>query len=175
MTTQEKLEAFAPYLPCKLRMVLEKSGRIIELSGLNLISYYSIMYQTKDMPYNSMYWNFKPILRPISDLTKPCLESGKVPIVELAKIISNEDNWILEDGIAIKHINSYDYYALHFDPNMMFFSYEMWSEENCIIPDKKFNQKLVFDQLYMWHFWLGDQFEFGKSIIDINTINNENR
>ena len=28
----------------------------------------------------------KPILRPLSDLVKPCLEGGKIPIVELAKI-----------------------------------------------------------------------------------------
>ena len=167
MTTQEKLEAFAPYLPYGV-FVKTDYDSVFKMGIVNNISF----SRTIDVIIENDY---KPILYPLSDLTKPCLKGGKVPIVELAKIISNEDNWILEDDIAIKHINRYDYYALHFDPNMMFFSYEMWSEENCIIPDKKFNQKLVFDQLYMWHFWLGDQSEFGKSIIDINTINNENR
>lgn len=117
-------------------------------------------------PQDVVKFNLKPILRPLSDLTKPCLEGGKVPIVELAKIAYPDEEWSLDAhnncvGVKDRYIFAYEYNE---------YSFTLDTITDYAAP---LSQLQLFQQLYKWHFWLGDQSEFGKSIIDINTINND--
>jgi hypothetical protein len=113
-----------------------------------------------------------PIFHPLTDLTRPCLEGGKIPIMELAKISFPKSNSIKlkEDGyVIIDPLGNYDFSFkngsfecvwLRYSPRVSF----------CNVP----NQIQLFEQLYSWHFWLGDQTYFEKGIIvDINSLNQE--
>ena len=66
MTTQEKLEAFAPYLPYGV-FVKTDYDSVFKMGIINNISF----SRTIDVVIEKDY---KLILRPLSDLTKPCLE-----------------------------------------------------------------------------------------------------
>ena len=111
----------------------------------------------------------KPIMRPLSDLVKPCLEGGKIPIVELAEIafpkcsafeLSNNERVNMGMGYSFGYRNMDN----SFDCKRNF-NEKTW-DYNCFVP----NQLALFDWLYEHHFWLGDQSRFGKDIIDINTL-----
>jgi len=116
--------------------------------------------------------DFSPILHPLSDLILPCLESGKTPIVELAKMANV--------NLKIKG---------EFSVNNSLFEFGCNCSDHCFYYDREggfcyliatekrnhtlniHNQLQLFQQLYSWHFWLGDQSYFEKGIIiDINTI-----
>lgn len=169
MTTQEKLEAFAPYIPHGV-FVKTNYDSVFKMDIVNKISF----SRTIDVVIDNDY---KLILRPLSDLTKPCLEDGKVPIVELGKIVEllepvsyceiTDFKGKLNGSCAIdRHDNQW----LMFDFKEGF---SMWhkphsfKEHTLTLLD---HQLQLFQQLIKWHFWLGNQSEFGKSIIDINTI-----
>ena len=84
MSNQELLECIVGYLPYNVKGVFlfngKKEGQIVNKSktlDLRTVAFYM---------ENSDHIYFKPILRPLSDLTKPCLEGGKVPIVELEEM-----------------------------------------------------------------------------------------
>ena len=53
----------------------------------------------------------KPILRPLSDINKPIIHNGKeeVPIVELAKILLPQENWIL-NGECASNLKGWEFY-----------------------------------------------------------------
>lgn len=177
MTTQEKLEAFAPYYPHELKV-------ITYIHNIYTVSFdIDVDVEKCVSPQDVVKFNLKPILRPLSDLTKPCLEGGKVPIVELAK-----ECFKACYGFDFKN----DKFDVHCNTSSSNYSTIFRDEKDYVFAinnrDWRFNvefktRNMVFDlnvnkiikQLYKWHFWLGDQSEFGKSIIDINTINNETR
>lgn len=150
MTKQELLEQINGCLPYDLQVRVKINGKYQTLT----VKYYNV----SEWLSRNIY--VKPIMRPLSDLTRPCLEGGKIPIVELAKTVRPE-NWFLNHDMA--------------DSGRMYFAFDghsFWledSQENT----EWCNQLQLFQQLYKWHFWLGDQSEFGKSIIDINTLSNE--
>lgn len=183
MTTQERLEAFTPYfnegIQCQIIGDLNENlftvtGFEKHVSGNNWIyAKDNYCYLIEDVIF---------VLRPLSDLTKPCLDGGKVPIVELGKIaellkpISFSEMTTFKGELnGVCAIDRYDHQWLMFDFKEGF---SMWhkphgySDYVLTLLD---HQLQLFQQLYKWHFWLGDQSEFGESIIDINTINNENR
>ena len=90
MSNQELLECIAPYLPYNVKGFFlfngKKESQIVSKSktlDLRTVAFYM---------ENSDHIYFKPILRPLSDLTKPCLEGGNVPIEELEEKIGHR-NW----------------------------------------------------------------------------------
>lgn len=116
-------------------------------------------------------------MHPLSDLTRPCLEDGKVPIVELAKMAYENICHINENFDSIALLSEGDSYgiigfyskervALTFDKELS------WNEFALSIDSSKMmlNQLLLFNWLYEHHFWLGDQSRFEQDIIDINTL-----
>jgi len=94
-----ELKHIAGYLPYGLKVYDEESGDIELLTGLNT---FSIVNNKPTLNFDPKYINassffyieqYKPILRPMSDLIKP-LEDGKIPIVELAKILGDFESII---------------------------------------------------------------------------------
>jgi len=75
---QLQLNHLAAYLPYKLKMMFPKSGRIIELTGLQDKVDGLILYNTTDTNYHTGNWNFKPLLRPLSDLIKDIDINGEL-------------------------------------------------------------------------------------------------
>lgn len=107
-----------------------------------------------------------PMMFPLSALTEPVLEGGKIPIVELAKIAFDKiDGVILVDNF----VSLGDGYSFHFSKNVdgVCFSCrrgydgKRW-DYSCFVP----NQLDLFEQLFQWHFWPFDQslFETGELI-----------
>ncbi len=83
------------YLPYNLKLVNYLETHIGELKGINTSFDISIAYDEQpdlDWSDNNLYYHdklqFKPILRPLSDLIKEVEISGKkiIPIIELAKL-----------------------------------------------------------------------------------------
>lgn len=82
MDKHELLECIAGYLPYRLKCKYKKCNFLEEV----------VYVRTLDKPLVGTFCgkgailDYKFYLRPLSDLTKPCLEGGKVPIEELGKI-----------------------------------------------------------------------------------------
>lgn len=73
----KKEEFLAISVPYGINMVFEKSGRVIELSGLIKSDNGDIIYVCGDnLYYESIAHKFKPILHPMSDLTKLIEHNG---------------------------------------------------------------------------------------------------
>ena len=118
---------------------------------------------------------FKLILHPISDLTKPIEHDGEVfvPMIKLAEIASGEAGWIINDSTvdAIKYISADTFYLFSFAKGFLSFEYMLWSDDDCLIPDKKCNQFGLVQQLIKWKFDIANLIEKGEAI-DINTLEN---
>lgn len=80
-----KQEFLATSLPYKLKMLFEKSGKLILLKELCVFDDQSFLYNNK---FDSKVWNFKPIVRPLSDLTKEIEHKGErfVPIERIKEL-----------------------------------------------------------------------------------------
>ncbi len=111
---------------------------------------------------------FTPILRPLSDLTKPIEHKGEkfVPIVELAKFLYErisiaEDFKLIEDRVYFGSISSSQFW---YSKEMKCFC-SMFN--NSDIPVH--NQLQLFQQLLKWHFDLFGGIESGEAI-DVNTL-----
>ena len=110
----------------------------------------------------------KPILYPLSDLTKPIEHKGEkfVPIVELAKFLYKrisiaESFKLIEDRVYFESISD----------NQFWYSKEMKCFcsmfENSDIPVHA--QLQLFQQLLKWHFDIADLISKGEAI-DVNTL-----
>lgn len=75
-----------PYLLYELKGIETKKGTIKELLSIDLVS--GCRVGDMDEDYNVGISQFKPILHPLSDLTKEITHNGEtfIPVVELAKI-----------------------------------------------------------------------------------------
>jgi hypothetical protein len=119
----------------------------------------------------------KPILRPLSDLIKPCLEGGKIPIVELAKIAYDNIFHINEDFYTKEVLSESENFGViaYYDKERVSFTVQKecsWFEF-CFYVDGSelhLNKLELFNWLYEHYFWLGDQSRFEKDIIDINSV-----
>ncbi len=89
---------------------------------------------------------FTLALHPLSDLAKPCLEGGKVPIKELSRIFGGHD----------------------FDEHDL--AKVVLLTEGCRCIDILGFPLKFIEKLYEWHFWLGDQSRFKEDIVDINNL-----
>ena len=157
MNNQELLECIDGYLPYNVKGVFlfngKKEGQIVNKSktlDLRTVAFYM---------ENSEHIYFKPILRPLSDLIKPCLEEGKVPIVELAKMAFPTMEWKLETNIAESNNGCWFMY------NYESFGFAIDGTMTNYVP----NQMLLFQQLYKWHFDVFGLIGEGYAI-DINKL-----
>ena len=85
-----KNEYMAMSLPYGLKFMLNQSNRIIELTEVCIsVGIYEGVYRSHGIAY--AFDSSKPILRPLSDLTKEIEHKGErfIPIVELLKIEQN--------------------------------------------------------------------------------------
>jgi len=82
------------YLGTGLKMMYEKSGRIITLEGLHYEKDDKLIIRAREGYYDSEIWNFKPALHSMNRLTMP-LENGEIPLIELAKINDPDLDWFL--------------------------------------------------------------------------------
>lgn len=143
-----KIEEIAPYLPYGVKMIFEKSGKIIALHGLQCVGSANLSYADYERHYDSTIWNFKLILHPLSDLTKPCLPNGNIPIDFFD--IYEEDNFEYTDIKTYRLIESIS--------------------KNNIIHDIKWLPYGVVEKLFEWHFDVFDLIEKGEAV-DVNTLN----
>ena len=89
-----ELKHLAPYLPYGLKMILEKSGDIRELNGL-FIDLGELRFHFNVINRGQRLWNYKPILRPLSDLTKEIEVDGEkfMPYLRLGWKMNIKSNW----------------------------------------------------------------------------------
>ena len=121
----------APYLSHGLQMIFQSSGgRIVELEGVRQINVSLATISTSDGTMYLYSCGFKPILRPLSDLTKEINHKGEtfVPIIELAKLFHIVSQYTVtsyrdivdygEYGIQVKCCvendeSRYSYFSIH--------------------------------------------------------------
>lgn len=133
----------APYLPYNLKGIAIEINQGIET--IISLSKDNISTDIDDINYD----DFNTIFHPRTDLLKPIsINGGKefVPMLELFQCdIKEEENFYLYGEIP-----------------------ECWKSLLAV----KFDDWAFKDikMLLKWHFWIFDQAEFGKSIIDINTL-----
>lgn len=128
---------------------------------------FSSTRKTEDIPV-------KILLRPLSDLYKPCLEGGKIPIVELAKLckITITLNYDYEGHIFADLVNSpYSDESWIFDVKdgmirIYPFDYTFSGLNDCMI---NLTTIEALEKLYEWHFDINNLIERGLAI-DINTV-----
>lgn len=111
----------------------------------------------------------KPLLRPMSDLYKPCLEGGKTPIVEIAKAIG------LKFRIYDIGDKSVDLYLTERKGQKSRFWYDDFKTGTfclTIYGYGKVNQLVGFNYLFSHHFDVFGLIDKGLAI-DINRLNQE--
>ena len=156
MTKQEFLAMSYPY-EIKLVYRNDKSWPIIMAIG-NLDE---ILHTNKD---------YKPILRPLSDLTKEIEHKGEtfIPIVELARMAWKEpliNKFKINNGTLWYNFDGDEYY-FEFRPNKGFLFARMTPYESFMPID---NQLGLFQKLIEWHFDIADLISKGEAI-DVNTL-----
>lgn len=167
MTLQQHLELICKYLPHKV--LYSHNGNVAELMPYHLGMHLKNIERGDD---------WKLVLRPLSDLVKPCLDGGKIPIVELTTIAKIEDGFTRIT--CHNNFGSFDVMAyfeggridtLSYEPKFKCFEFIRHTRDlGTFDIIGGLNQLKLFEQLHQWHFFLGDQSLFGKEIIDINTL-----
>jgi len=145
-----ELKDIAGYLPYRLLM-FKDSCTSLSLTPLN----YTTLVEIEER---------KPILRPMSDLYKPCLEDGKIPIVELARIAfrgSGYDVELFKDECRGFSESS----TIPFRYNKTYGFTKYYNGNTHPSP----RQLELFHNLYEWHFDIHGLIELDLAI-DINTI-----
>lgn len=169
------LEHLAPYLPYKLKLLyVDRSIRellYLDVSGIIPV--------------------FKPILRPLSDLTKEIEHNGErfVPIVELFKLRTQSTgneifDYYIENDTAILRLKSQHlddltfkcFFEVDLEPGQVSFSIasETWDDFGSgKMIDERIdmcgNEMMMFNKLYSWHFDLASLIG-SRLAIDINSI-----
>lgn len=148
------LEHLSAYFPYGLRMIFEgKGGREITLSSITEQGKYGVVISGGTGPMWLNSCGFKPILRPLSDLTKEIEHKGErfVPI-EWFEIGDDENTSMEYDHGNIKLVKTLDSiakYNIHNDINYLPYG--------------------VAQKLIKWHFDVFGLIE-KKLAIDINTL-----
>lgn len=165
-----ELKEICGYLPYKLKVQTaarkstrsgEKLGyKTGELHGLyeNYGKPISVIFREDDEILDLNFDEIKPILRPLSDLVKPCLEDGKIPIVELANIAfpSSGASDYPNPEISLDNLDrcvfEYKKHILHFEYDRMMNAFFCYDESDYHNSGFIRNQLKLFQKLYEWHF-----------------------
>ena len=88
-----ELKHLSPYLPYDLALIFEKSGRIIQMQSCFNNASLQITDQNEGNTYDLSIWNFKPMLRPLSQLTEEIEHNGEkfVPYTRLQEYLLNRN------------------------------------------------------------------------------------
>jgi hypothetical protein len=165
--TLEQIVGYLPYgLICKMKLGPYYDE---ELSKLNTENIWHV-----NNDYSGI---IKPILRPLSDLTKEIEVNGEkfVPIVELSKISEKRFSKLIEckeseSGYFVGFIGTdeqrFSFAYFHKTKSFLLHSTLTTSIGNSVYPA---NQLEMFNKLYEWHFDIHNLIEQGLAI-DINTL-----
>ena len=118
----ETIKQIAPYLPYDLGIkILNYKSDYVGIEYSTIIGFYYV----KNISHFAYFGGStgksigecKFIMRPLSDLTKPCLDDGKIPIVELAKI---HDKLMLDDICTVIEEEDCDdkFYMCHYQSDV---------------------------------------------------------
>ena len=182
-----KIENIAPYLPYKVNVLVDtknwfekREPFIAMLIGIFDFEYLTVKYlDENDATYTDNGDNFKLILRPLSDLTKPCLD-GKIPLMELAKYVypeSEDEKFVVtKKGILFEyHEDGNSYIAMYFtfitNEFKIFTVNDKYSNDSCTKSSKPSTKQFqLFQKLFEWHFDVFNLIESGTAI-NINKLN----
>ena len=113
---------------------------------------------------------FKPILHPLSDLTKEIEHEGEkfVPLLELAAIatVSSSDCWTINNNKDAQHktAKGYLFYINKSNSDLVLKKSDKWQDF-----DHVSSKLFIYQKLYEWHFDIFGLINTGLAI-DINTI-----
>lgn len=175
----EKLELkhWCAYMPYGLKMIFEKSGNIRELTGLQTSSGMSMIFIFNELYHSQEFFNYKPILRPLSDLTKEIEHNGEkfVPIEVIGKLFVEQGEFL--DGFFGWDIptGGDDYQDYYF--NIAFSNEVLHLETWCGEPNEKYSyivethalEYTAYNQLIKYHFDIFNLIPEGLAV-DINTL-----
>lgn len=156
-----KQEFMAMSLPYELKIQLE-SGEIV-------------VYNATTYFYDKFNKDIQPILRPLSDLTKPIEHKGEkfVPIVELGIILGFENlskyeyDGIVEYGWSEKFLDECQGYSFGYYKDGNF---GVWLDSiGDTSPIYLHTSSTAILKLIEWHFDIAELIEKGESI-DVNTL-----
>ena len=149
-----KLEHIAPYLPYKLNFKNEKWNSIVTLGLYNDMKHFGV--EARDV-YSIINSEYKPILRPLSDLTKEIEHNGErfMPYKELEKEF-------LMEGLLKFETTIYGWIGFT-DGNKNHIPIYMGSE---VMPECGYG---IVKKLFEWHFDVFGLIEKSEAI-DINTL-----
>lgn len=133
-----ELKHLAPYLPYGLKFLPTQYNKEV-----NKLTYLSTLYDSDEFGVNGFTSKWiKPILRPLSDLTKEIEHNGErfIPMIRLSKEfdMSMIEHCFIEQNFIPKHIKTFRFEVVH--------------------------------QLLEWHFDIFGLIENGLAI-DLNTLN----
>lgn len=152
MKNQELLECLAPYLPYNLRAQVKIKGK----QTIITVMYYHIWEYIKK-PIDA-----KPILRPLSDLTKFCLESGKVPIEEIVNLLFDDVNVIKTSNKRFECLFDTKYGRNRLVFNTLHLGFTLY-------PYDDFDQFEALKFMYKHHFDIHGLIEKGYAV-DVNSV-----
>lgn len=164
------LEHLAPYLPYGLEFINTQKLTTHSITGMSKEGNWDdVIFQSGNTKYYG--WMYKPILRPLSDLTKEIEHNGEkiYPIIELgATSFPKPMKGVY--GIIENYLSMGQGYSLHFNEKDNSFECrrgydgKTW-DYNCFVP----KQLEMFNKLFEWHFDTFGLIEAGLAV-DINTI-----
>lgn len=165
MTKTEFLSASLPYKIHLSRDGKKDGGRlrdirvsnVIGLNGCRLPDRYNVRVGSKSIYYNNIE-DYIPIVRPLSDLTKECVQADYnngnpfIPIVELAKIAFQKLKWDIgfENGRCyLLYSGGAMAYEFTFSiETLSFYCLRCRTSEACAVP----YQSELFQLMYKFHF-----------------------
>jgi len=174
--TMEKLtlEHLAPYLLYGLKAKMEIFGdneTIVEIVGLNF-NEVELLGIRKTVTEWFDYENIKPLLRPLSDLTKEITHNGEkfVPMEKLCNDFCNRTPCNTEFGTSkiLMHADNGGGLKWWFVYHRNKMTFEL-SDDNREMSNHTIPQYEMFQKLFEWHFDVFGLIDKGLAI-DLNTI-----
>ncbi len=186
-----EIKDIAGYFPYNLRFINLNRNMPYHINGISIN--YEIEYVDENNYHTHEYLAFcKPILRPMSDLTKPIKIEGYnngeefVPLIEMAKIAAgclNKEgsSWEIYEKYELvaqnKITNSNEKFLFYLEWRLTggfkltFESIEVDNNGDILSPLREydFNLMPLLELLYQWHFDIHELIDQGLAI-DINTI-----
>lgn len=178
----------AGYLPHKLNAISTRTT-YVEPPSVGVVDYVDVkLNEISIVPHKGEAPYFLcslaeciPYLRPMSDLINPCLEGGKVPLVELARIAAkslamyeDKDEAFWSELTAEKSAvgdwrlthKKYCWFIAELDSYSL--CYKLYDEVDEVVDTAPL--PLIFDRLHEWHFDYRGLIAAGLAL-DVNTVN----